>query len=340
MKRKQSTRASQAQVRRQRILAQLADGQFHSGQRLAARLRISRAAVWKLIKSLQAIGIPIESLSRQGYRLPRAVDLLDKTAITAALESSKETVSRLDVLLEVDSTNRYLIDNPMIQPGKAQVCVAELQTAGRGRRGRSWLAPFGSGVCFSLSWQFDDAPPTFSALGLAVGVAAVEALRRCGLEGVALKWPNDLVWEHRKLGGILIEMRGETGGPSHVVIGIGINMQMPADARLALAERQATLVADIRELLRERTPTRNRLVAALMDEIIRMLEAFAVSGFAAFVARWRSLDALADAPVRVISGAETIWGVARGVDADGSLLIDSEGQIRRFVSGEVSLRRQ
>ena len=220
MKRKPSKRSSQAQGRRQRLLAMLADGNYHSGERLAGRLRISRAGVWKLVKSLQAIGIAIESMPRRGYRLPRPVDLLDRTAITRALNDvSNERIGRLDVLLEVDSTNRYVADGERLEPGKAQICVAELQSAGRGRRGRVWLAPFGSGICMSLGWQFAEPPPTFSALGLAVGVAAVGALQRCGVEGVGLKWPNDLVWQHRKLGGILIEMRGESEGPAHVVIG-------------------------------------------------------------------------------------------------------------------------
>ena len=341
MKRKPSKRSSQAQARRQRLLAILADGNFHSGERVASRLRISRAGVWKLIKSLQAIGVAIESLPRQGYRLPRSVDLLDRTAITNALsEASKVRVGRLDVLLEVDSTNRHVAASEPLETGKAQICTAELQSAGRGRRGRVWLAPFGSGICMSLGWQFAEAPPTFSALGLAVGVAAVKALQRCGVEGVGLKWPNDLVWQHRKLGGILIEMRGESAGPAHVVIGIGINMRVPAETRLTLAEQQATLVADVHELLRERTPTRNVLIAALAEELLAMLERFALHGFAEFAAAWRRLDVLAGANVRVISGTETRYGVAQGVEPDGSLLVSVDGQLRRFVSGEVSLRRQ
>ncbi len=177
--------------------------------------------------------INVESVPRQGYRLPRAVDLLDKKAISAELTpATRQRIEPFEVLLTVDSTNRYVAEHAANTPGMTHLCVAEVQNAGRGRRGRSWVAPFGSGICMSMGWQFLEAPPTFSALSLAVGVAAVNALRRLGIEGVGLKWPNDLIWQQRKLGGILIEMRGESAGPAQVVIGIGINVHMPAAVRL------------------------------------------------------------------------------------------------------------
>jgi BirA family biotin operon repressor/biotin-[acetyl-CoA-carboxylase] ligase len=330
----------QSERRRKRLLALLANGEFHSGQALARRLSISRGGVWKLIRVLREMGVAIESVERQGYRLPAPVDLLDKRLILDALAPAvRERLDTLDILLTVDSTNRRMVDAKPPEAGCASVCAAEVQNAGRGRRGRSWLAPFGSGVCMSLGWQFAEAPPTFSALSLAVGVAAVKALRRFGAEGVGLKWPNDLVWRERKLGGILIEMRGETTGPAYVVIGIGVNMRMPATARLALAEQQAALVADVNDVLRERRPTRNALIAALTEEFIAMLDVFAQRGFDAFIEEWRALDALAGVSVRVMNGAQTHVGVARGVDADGGLLVDIDGEQRKFVSGEVSLRR-
>jgi BirA family transcriptional regulator, biotin operon repressor / biotin---[acetyl-CoA-carboxylase] ligase len=330
---------SPTQLRRARLLAMLATGEFHSGERLAKRLRISRGGVWKLIRSLQAMGIDVESVPRQGYHLPRAVDLLDRNAILAELSPQmREVVTPLEVLLTVDSTNHYLAEHAADAPGTTHVCVAELQNAGRGRRGRSWIAPFGCGICMSLSWQFVEAPPTFSALSLAVGVAAVRAFRRLGIEGVGLKWPNDLIWQQRKLGGILIEMRGESAGPAQVVIGIGINVRMPGAVRIMLAEKQAALISDIHEIVREHTPTRNALIAMLAEEVTKMLQTFGVRGFEPFAEEWRQLDTLADAPVRVISGTQTTLGRSRGVDLDGTLLVDVDGQLHRFSSGEVSLR--
>jgi BirA family biotin operon repressor/biotin-[acetyl-CoA-carboxylase] ligase len=327
-------------LRRQRLLEMLSDGAFHSGERLAKRLRLSRGGIWKIVSTLRAMGIEIQSVPRQGYRLPRPIDLYDKAAIlSGSSEQACAALARVDVLLTVDSTNRFVADlDEAIAAGSAQLCVAELQNAGRGRRGRSWVAPFGSGICMSVGWQFADAPPTFSALSLAVGVAVVKALRQLGATDVGLKWPNDLIWKGRKLGGILIEMRGESAGPSHVVIGIGINMRMPTTVRLALAEQQAALIADVHEILRERTPNRNTLVGAVASELVAMLNTFATQGFAPFHSTWQSLDSLASAPVKVISGPQTTLGVARGVDVDGTLLVDVNGDVRRFVSGEVSLR--
>ena len=190
----------------------------------------------------------------------------------------------------------------------------------------------------SIGWQFQESPPTFSALSLAVGIAAARALQRLGATEVGLKWPNDLIWKGRKLGGILVEMRGESAGPATVVIGIGVNVRMPASVRLALAEQQAALIADVREMLHDAAPSRNALAGALADEILAMLPVFATQGFAAFRDEWRKLDTLEHAPVKVINGSETTHGVASGVDADGTLLVDVNGELRRFVSGEVSVR--
>jgi BirA family biotin operon repressor/biotin-[acetyl-CoA-carboxylase] ligase len=317
----------------------LSDGEFHSGEALAKRLRISRGGIWKLVQALRALGIDVQSVPRQGYRLAHAVDLLERDAILKPLAADvRPKVERLDVLLTIDSTNRYVSDLGETEAGVAQVCLTEVQTAGRGRRGRSWIAPFASGICMSLGWRFAEAPPTFSALSLAVGVASVRAFERCGAKDIGLKWPNDLVWKGRKLGGILIEMRGESAGPASVVIGIGINMRMPAAIRLQLAEHQAVLIADVHEILREQTPTRNALIAALIEELVAMLEVFAVRGFEPFIDIWRALDVLQHAPVKVLSGSETNVGIAHGVDDDGALLVDVDGELKRFVSGEVSVR--
>ena len=323
------------------------DGEFHSGEQLAKRLRISRGGIWKLMRSLRAMGIDVESVPRQGYRLPRAVDLLEQAPSSTRCRRRRAPCSIGSMCCS--PSIRPIATSPTSAgdaAGHAQVCVAEMQNAGRGRRGRSWVAPFGSGICMSLGWQFAEAPPTFSALSLAVGVAAVRALRRLGIEGVGLKWPNDLIWQQRKLGGILIEMRGESAGPAQVVIGIGINMRMPAQrTRLMLAEQQAALIADVHEIMRERTPTRNVLIAALVEEVIAMLQTFGERGFEPFAEEWRPLDTLADAPVKVISGAQTTFGRARGVEVDGTLLVDVDGELRssfpaKSVCAEVSSGRR
>ncbi len=334
-----SRRSQTADARRRRVLSLLATGEFQSGEQLAKQLRITRSAVWKLIGNLRKKGIGIEALERQGYRLPRAVQLYDSKIIDAAVSSaSRSAIERIDVLLTVDSTNRYLIDEEGPLPGQALVCVAEVQTAGRGRRGRSWIAPFGSGVCLSLAWQFAESPSGFSALSLVVGVAVTRALRRLHCDQVQLKWPNDIVHRHRKLAGILIDMRGEAGGPARVVIGIGLNLHMPPETRIALAEQQAALITDLQDVTNGHPPERNELVAVMVDELIVALRVFERDGFGAFETEWRGIDSLLDAPVRVLSANETIVGIARGVAGDGALLVDIDGKLQRFMSGDVSLR--
>lgn len=334
-----SRRHQTADARRRRLLAMLATGEFHSGEQLAKQLRITRSAVWKLIGNLRNMGIAVEALSRQGYRLPRAVQLYDGDAIKAALnQDTLQSIELIDVLLTVDSTNRHLIDSPAPAPGKASVCVAEVQTDGRGRRGRSWVAPFGSGVCLSLAWQFTESPPTFSAMSLVIGVAITRALRRLGCSQTQLKWPNDIVSKHRKLAGVLIDMRGEAGGPARVVIGIGLNLHMPAETRVQLAEQQAAVVTDLHDTMDGHPPERNVLAGAIVEELITALRVFERDGFSAFEAEWRNYDSLRDAPVRVLSANETITGLARGVASDGALLVDVDGKVQRFMSGDVSLR--
>jgi BirA family biotin operon repressor/biotin-[acetyl-CoA-carboxylase] ligase len=295
--------------------------------------------VWKQIRSLRNMGIEIQALTHQGYRFPRPVQFYDAKAISEGL--SDETAARtesIDVLLEVDSTNRFLSDAASPATGNARACVAEIQTAGRGRRGRSWIAPFGGSICLSVAWQFADTPPNLPALSLAVGVALIKVLHRWGCEGATLKWPNDLWWQGRKLGGILLEMKGESAGPARVVIGIGFNIFMPAALRLTLAEKHAVLVADLHEILGDRTPDRNQVVSAFVQEIIVTLQRFEREGFAAFRSEWSEYDGLANLPVKLMLGSDTVHGVARGVAEDGALLLESEGEVKRYVSGDVSVR--
>lgn len=334
-----ATSPDQPFSKQKRILQRLADGRFHSGEKLASMLKISRSAVWKLVHSLRGVGVEVQAVPKQGYRLPRAVDLYRKDAILEGVSRELRTrLEAVDVLLQVDSTNRYLASQASPEVSHARVCVSEVQSMGRGRRGRTWIAPFGSGVCLSLSWKFAESPPALSALGLAVGVSILRAIDRFGATQIGLKWPNDLVWKGRKLAGILIEVAGESSGPIRVIIGIGLNIHMPAKVRLDLAEQQAALIADLGEILEARLPDRNTLVAALIEELLFALDDFAARGFAAFVEEWRARDALANTPVRVQAGNEAIMGTAQGVTDEGALLLDVRGTKRQFFSAEVSLR--
>jgi BirA family biotin operon repressor/biotin-[acetyl-CoA-carboxylase] ligase len=321
------------------LLGLLADGDLHSGAALATRLEVSRSAVWKLVGELRALGIEVESQPRRGYRLPVAVELLDPAQILAgAAQDGRLLRADLEVLFETGSTNDWLYDAPAPAPGRPRVAFAELQRAGRGRRGRSWVAPFGSGLTFSVAWTFAETPADLPALGLAVGVAVAEALQDVGYASVGLKWPNDLVWRQRKLGGLLLQVRAEAGGGASIVAGLGLNLRLPAAARIALEAPGVLAATDLHEIRPGGTVGRNRLAATLVAAILRVLEEFGTAGFAAFASRWQRLDALAGQPVQVSQGADHISGRALGVADDGALLVEVAGRRQRFHSGDVSLR--
>ena len=319
------------------LLVLLADGEVHSGEWLARELRLTRAAVWKGVERLRAIGIEVQALARRGYRLAEPVELLDAQRIRAELtEVGNSHLHTLQLLFEVDSTNTRLLSAAPPPPGSADVCVCELQHAGRGRLGRRWISPFGGGIAMSLGWTCSDVIRTLPALSLGVGVAVSQALARAGAAGISLKWPNDIWFRDRKLGGVLIELRAEAGGPAHVVIGVGINVSLPEEARREIEASgvAAAAVADACKV----APSRNLMAGAILDELLSMLVQYERFGFSAFRDAWTALDGLKDRQVQVVVGGTAIFGIARGVDSDGALLLETKERMQRFVSGEASLR--
>jgi BirA family biotin operon repressor/biotin-[acetyl-CoA-carboxylase] ligase len=321
------------------LLVLLADGRLHSGESLAAGLGVSRAAVWKSIERLRSVGIAVAAEPRRGYRLAQPVELLDVARIRAELSPSHAPMLRtLELRFEVDSTNTRLLGVAPPPLGQADVCLSELQSAGRGRRGRAWRAPFGASLALSLAWVFRDAVRDLPALSLAVGVALTRALARVGAQGMRLKWPNDLWFEERKVGGVLIELRVEAGGAAHVVIGVGLNVALTAEARRDIEQSDGRpLVAAVADACAD-MPSRNRIAGATLDELLRMLVQFDQEGFAPFRDAWSDLDALRGRAVRVLLGERSLGGIALGVDPDGALCVDLDGRVQKFVSGEVSLR--
>lgn len=320
----------------QRVFQRLNDGEYLSGEALAAELSVTRAAVWKAVEQLRELGLSLDAQTHKGYRLASGVSSLSAERIEALLPP--EVRARIEALLvewTLVSTNTRLLESLPPAAHKAAVVLAEHQTGGRGRRGRHWVAPPGGAICFSLGWQYADMPADLSALSLVVGLCVVKALNDIGVGGVRLKWPNDLVTARGKLGGILIEMRAESGGPVHVVIGIGLNVMLEDTAREAV--RAAGNVAD--DLRAQgRVPDRNDVVAALLRRLVPALAEFPAQGLKPHLADWNAHDALFDREVRVENAGEHSLGVARGVDAHGALLVETPAGVRRFVSGEVSVR--
>lgn len=313
------------------LIGALAGGHFVSGEAIASRLGISRAAVWKRVRALRARGLPIDAVRGRGYRLYGGSPLLSAQAVAGGLHLPVRTrLKRLDVEWEVDSTNTRLLARDAPAPS---ACIAEIQTAGRGRRGRVWHAPFGGAVTLSVAWVFDQLPRGFGAAGLVAGVAACDALASFGYREVQLKWPNDLMVGGAKVGGLLVESRGEAGGSTRVVVGIGINWRVPA-AALQDVDQRWTDLASVPVAL----PTRDALAAALINAFIAALDEFSMQGFAPFRTRWSARDALAGREVAVRSDDSVVEGRAVGVDDDGALCVESAGRRLRFTAGEVSVR--
>ena len=326
-------------ARGEALLALLADGARHSGSELAEQLGVTRSAVWKHVAELRRLGIDVVSLERRGYSLARPVELLDAERIRAASRHAAHPwLAGLELRFETGSTNAELVAAGPSPPGRPRVLIAERQTRGRGRRGRAWLAPFGSGLTLSIGWSYAEIPPDIPALSLGLGVAVVEALQQAGAHDVQVKWPNDLVARGGKLGGLLVELRSEAGGPAYVVAGLGLNLDLPPAQRAALAGPSALPAVDLAELLGGSPPPRNELAARVIDALLDALDLFGRTGFAGFAERWGAADSLRDRPVSVLQGDESLEGVARGADRDGALRVEVDGVVRRFVSGEVSLR--
>jgi BirA family biotin operon repressor/biotin-[acetyl-CoA-carboxylase] ligase len=321
----------------QKVFQRLNDREFVSGETLAADLSVTRAAVWKAVEQLRELGVTLDASTHKGYRLSTGLSALREEAIEALLTGdARAHLESLLIEWTIESTNTRLLDSLPPAAGSAAVVLAEHQTGGRGRRGRSWVAPPGGAVCLSVAWQNSELPADLSALSLIVGLCAVNALHELGVEGVNLKWPNDLVTRNGKLGGILIEMRAEAGGPVHVVIGIGLNVLLDDAARTAI--KAAGNVADDIRAHRDPAPDRNAIVAGIVRRLIPALRDFPRHGLTPHLSHWSACDALFDRPVNVENAGEITRGIARGVDTHGALLVETPGGVQRFISGEVSVR--
>lgn len=317
------------------LLQILSDGCVHSGKELGALLGLSRGGVWKLIHQLQALEIDIEAKSRCGYRLAQPIELLDSAHIRPHVNPRHQHyLDKAQIVSEIASTHTYLVEQAHRREREILLCLAERQTAGRGRSGRPWLAPFAKNIMASLLWQVQCDFSELSGLSLAVAVAIATALEKYGVGDVQLKWPNDVLWRSDKLCGILIELHSETHTASTAVISFGVNLHAP---RIPL-DNPAYGIADIATIL-QRIPERNKLTGLLLDELLTALELFAQGGLQPFIARWNALDALLHQPVTVIAGDEHITGISRGIDSRGHLLLENAaGSMQHFASGEVSLR--
>jgi len=319
---------------RAQLLTALADGRFHSGQSLADTAGISRTAIWKHVQALRRRGLDAFSVPGRGYRLAGPLDLLDPGRIRSGLAPDvAERVREITVELELPSTNQYLLERLPAAKAHGRVCLAECQTAGQGRHGNPWASPLAAGLYLSIGWRAEGMAEPLTGLSLAAGVAAVRALAHCGIDGIGLKWPNDLVAGGAKLGGILLQMRGEITGPCLWVLGIGINVSLSGKTQ----EQIDQPVTDLQGLS-SNLPRRSELAAALINELVGCLADYPRTGFRPYVRDWQRYDCMSGHQVMLSTANRAVRGRMIGVDEAGALLLSVDGVVQRYASGELTLR--
>lgn len=327
---------------RNSILVCLNDKQFHSGEALAEQFQLSRSAISNHVKALNALGLEIYSVKGRGYKLARSVDLLSgdiivKQVLTNISDSkcalSPATLIQVENI--VGSTNDVI--KSQIQHASGSVCMAEAQTAGRGRRGRKWVSPYGSSLYMSMLWHFGNGYQAVAGLSLMVGVVLNQTLQSFGISNCKLKWPNDLYFEQQKLAGILIEVEGQVGASASAIIGIGVNIALPnnvagidqAFTDLIQANANTANVEDI---------SRNAFAAKLISNLWQTLPLFEDQGLAPFLDGWEQADLYVNKHVVLISGEHTTYGISRGIDNSGALLLEIGGKVNAYHGGEISVR--
>jgi BirA family biotin operon repressor/biotin-[acetyl-CoA-carboxylase] ligase len=320
--------------KQKRMLILLADGEFHSGTELAEDLGVSRSAVWKQLQGLSDWGLPYSAVSGKGYRLDRSLELLLESKINEVISSQASAlISSFEIHDQIDSTNRYLVEGSQHNALSGSVCFAEYQTAGKGRRGRQWVSPYGSNIYLSILWRFQQGPAAISGLSLAIGVAVIRALKQHQVNNIGLKWPNDIYSQGKKLGGILVEVSGETDGPCSAVIGLGLNLFMPE----AEAEQINQAWTDLSKVTGQNRLHRNKLAGTLLNHLLPVIAEYEDLGIASYLDEWRDYDCLAGKAATLFIGQQQVEGTVQGIDANGMLLLERpDGNVQTFASGEVS----
>ena len=315
----------------------MGDGKFHSGNEIAEKFGTSRAVIWNQVKGLRRLGIDLNAVTGRGYRMQHSVELLDSEKIKGGLSlEAQKYLYELEIHDEIDSTNSYLMDH-LSGFSSGAVCLAEFQSAGKGRTGRKWVSPFAANIYLSVLWYFQNGVAAIAGLSLAMGVAVMRALQPYCIEGLGLKWPNDILHSDQKLAGILVEVSGDTHGPCKAVIGIGLNWHMPVREGLSIDQKWT----DMESIMGSARPPRNLLVSQLLNSIFPIIAKYDKNGLAPYLDEWRKSDCMIDKEVCLNLGEHQIYGCVEGIDDEGMIVVQTETQGRqRFASGEISFRHE
>ncbi|MBA3661161.1 MAG: bifunctional biotin--[acetyl-CoA-carboxylase] ligase/biotin operon repressor BirA [Gammaproteobacteria bacterium] len=306
----------------------LNDGQFHDGTTMGRELKMTRSAVWKLIKKLQHYGVSVQSLKGRGYALAEPLQLLNKKIIKKNISEKVD----IEIFETLDSTNNYLRN--FFNHTSPKICLAEVQTAGKGRLHRHWHSPFGENIYFSCLYPFKRDLSEMAGLSLVVSLAIVESLKFLHLPYAnQVKWPNDILYEGRKLAGILIELQAEAHGACHVIIGIGLNVNMSEKEGQCIEQPWTSLKAITGQYI-----DRNLLAARLITQLFAHLKHFEQIGFTDFMPAWHAVDYLRNKDVTLNYMHQTIKGHVKGIDKQGHLIMESvDGTLQTYSAGDTSL---
>lgn len=311
--------------RKRDILTALNSEYYISGETLASQLGVSRATIGKHISALEEYGVEVFSVKGKGYKLANPLSLIDETRLKSAI---KQNCFYYD---ELPSTNAYLLKH-CEELSSGDICVSEYQSAGRGRRGRVWVSPYGCHLYCSMYWNLSQGMAQATGLSLVVACSLVKALNDLGITGLGVKWPNDIYLDDKKLAGVLVEMNGQADTECHLVIGIGINMSMSKSQGDKIDQPWSDLSQSAS------VPNKTELAIALQTQLHTDLTLFESNGLSAFLTRWKQVDIFDGKKVKLLLGSNYIDGVCQGIDKTGSILLKTEKGLEAYVGGEISLR--
>ena len=316
---------------REKIITRLADGHCISGEQLGNEFGISRAAIAKHIEAISEMGLDIYRVTGKGYQLASPIDLLSLDKINEYLCDAK--IAEIELYGEIDSTNSYLMRKLPFNIKDAQICIAEFQSAGRGRRGRQWISPYGSNLYLSMYRFLDQGMSQAMGLSVVAALSVFDAIENLYQHKVELKWPNDVYLGGKKLAGILIDLEGQPLESCHSVIGIGINLAMPDVS----AKQVDQPWSELRSIVGQNID-RNKLVAEIIIQLRKRLQQHQFSGLEEMLDDWHNNDIYYNKPIKIITGDNEVFGISRGINDQGALLMEINGKISPVFGGEVSLR--
>jgi len=314
------------------LLKTLQDGEFHSGEYLATTFGLSRSAISNHVKALSELGVEIFSVKGRGYKLANPIELLSHSQISRHLGTTVQNKTSLIQVENLVTSTNDIVKTYLSTCDSGFCCLAEAQSAGRGRRGKTWVSPYAGSLYCSMLWRFASGYQAMAGLSLMVGVIVNETLAEMGIDRCQLKWPNDIYFNNKKLAGILVEVEGQVGASASAIIGIGVNVHLPSNVQGI--EQAFTDLHDISK----RSISRNKLAALLIQNLWQALALFEKQGMTPFIEQWKEADLYKNKKIKLISGDNNTVGIGRGIDETGALLLELNGKIQAFHGGEISVR--